>query len=231
MNTQAPRSATRLLVLIILCLASLFLLGGKLSPSIAKTLGRQELVDKIPTPVSIGIEIRTEKQKAFREPSLNLISEQNRDGTLPYRFLIPEGYVGWVRVDFDVASSPELPIEEGYYVFKFPKSGRLQTSSSDIVESRRNQFFYYSDKGKYLLKAGGPLDTRLVQEEFSGPGPGHLPPVPNRYRYIFIGPRTAFEKHRSLDTKLRPKEADGYPRVGAQTWLTQEDLEKMLPNH
>lgn len=153
---------------------------------------------------------------------------QNRDLTLPYRFLIPEGYVGWVRVDFDVATAPPLPIEEGYYIFKFPESGRLQTSSSDIVESRRNQFFYYSDRGTHLLKAGGPLNRRLVQEEFSGPGPGHFSPVPNRYRYIFIGPRAAFEKHRALDAQLRSKEEDGYPRVGAQRWLTQEELEKLL---
>jgi hypothetical protein len=158
-----------------------------------------------------------------------LIVGQNRNGTLPYRFLIPEGYVGWVRVDFDVASAPALPIEDGYYVFKFPTSGRLQTSSSDIVDSRRNQFLYYSEKGNYLLRTGGPLSTRMVQEEFSGPGPGHLPPVPNRYRYIFIGPKEVFETNRALDTQRRPKESDGYPKVGAQTWLTQEDLEKIIP--
>lgn len=153
---------------------------------------------------------------------------QNRDSSLPYRFLIPEGYVGWVRVDFDVASAPPLPIEEGYRIFKFTESGRLQTSSSDIVESRRNQFFYYSGRGTHLLKVGGPLNRRLVQEEFSGPGPGHLSPVPNRYRYIFIGPRDAFEKHRAQNPELRPKEEDGYPRVGAQTWLTEEELDKLL---
>lgn len=153
---------------------------------------------------------------------------QKRDLSLPYRFLIPEGYVGWVRVDFDVATAPPLPIEEGYRIFKFTESGRLQTSSSDTVDSRRNQFFYYSERGTHLLEVGGPLNRRLVQEEFSGPGPGHLAPVPNRYRYIFIGPRGAFEKHRALNPQLRPKEEDGYPRVGAQTWLTEEELDKLL---
>src|SRR6266550_392674 len=44
---------------------------------------------------------------------------QNRDLSLPYRFLIPEGYVGWVRVDFDVATAPPLPLEEGYRILKF----------------------------------------------------------------------------------------------------------------
>lgn len=147
--------------------------------------------------------------------------------TLPYRFLIPEGYVGWIRIDFDVAGAPEIPIEDGFYVFKVSKSGRLQTSSSDLVESTRNQFFYYSGATKYRIKLGGPLDGRLVQEEFSGPGSGHLPPVPNHYRYIFIGPLKALEAYRATDPKARPKEPDGYPRVGAQVWLTKEDIEKI----
>jgi hypothetical protein len=209
-------------MLITLCLASWFLFEGILAPATAHPSGKQ-LEDKIPTPVP-----KVRKEKAFGESS-TVLPGQDRNRTLAYRFLIPEGYVGWIRVDFDVAGAPELPIEEDYYIFKFPTSGRLQTSSSDIVESRRNQFLYYSDKGKYLLKAGGPLNTRFVQEEFSGPGPGHLPPLPNRYRYIFIGPRAAFEKHRALNTQLRPKESDGYPKVGAHTWLSQEDLAKLIP--
>src|ERR1700720_930593 len=99
-----------------------------------------------------------------------LIHGQNQRKSLPYRFLIPEGYVGWIRVDFDVPSAPELPIEDGYYIFKFSESGRLETSSNDIVESRRNQFFYYSGSLKYQLEIGAPISRRLVQDEFSGPG-------------------------------------------------------------
>jgi hypothetical protein len=229
MNTQLASFTRRLGLLLMLSFAMLFLLGAIPRSRIAHTSGKKELEDTSPTYAPIKIKILTEKEKAFKGTLPNLTFGQNRNGTLPYRFLIPAGYVGWVRVDFDVPGAPELPVEEGYYIFVFPKSGRLQTSSSDIVESRRNQFFYLSEKGKYLLRTGGPLNTRLVQEEFSGPGPGHLPPVPNRYRYIFIGPRDAFEKYRALDTRLRPKELDGYPKVGAQTWLTQEDLEKMIP--
>jgi hypothetical protein len=217
MNTHAILANRLFVLMITISLAELFLLGDVLCPSFAQTSKSQELSAKKREP------------KAYGERPPNFVFGQKPDGTQPYRFLIPEGYVGWVRVDFDVVGASELPIEDGYYVFKFPKSGRLQTSSSDLIESRRNQFFYYSDKGRYLIKAGGPVDTRLVQEEFSGPGPGHLPPVPNRYRYIFIGPTTAFESQRAIDTKLRPKELDGYPRVGAQTWLTEEDLEKIIP--
>ena len=145
---------------------------------------------------------------------------------VPYRFLIPEGYVGWIRVDFDVSGAPPVPIEGGFYIFKFSESGRLQTSSGDVVDSRRNEFFYYSTEGKYRLHDTGPIEQRLVQQEMSGPGPGHIAPVPNRYRYFFIGPADVFHRYQTSDTRLLPHEVDG-PKVGAQSWLTREDLVRM----
>lgn len=158
---------------------------------------------------------------------LTLISSHAQTRPLPYRFLIPEGYVGWIRVDFDVPGAPPLPIEDGFYIFKFPDSGRLQTSSSDVVESRRNEFLYYSNDGTYRLHEGGPLDRRLVQQEMSGPGSGQPAPIPNHYRYFFIGPTDVFHRYQASDKRLGPHEPDGGPRVGAQSWLTREDLIRM----
>ena len=153
------------------------------------------------------------------------IHSQTPRRVLRYRFLIPEGYVGWIRVDFDVSGAPPLPIGDGFYIFKFSESGRLQTSSGDVVDLR-NEFFYYSTEGKYRLRDTGPLEQRLVQQEMSGPGPGHLAPVPNHYRYFFIGPTDVFQRYQASDTRLLPHEVDG-PKVGAQSWLTPEDLVRM----
>jgi hypothetical protein len=155
------------------------------------------------------------------------IQSQTSLKTQPYRFLIPEGYVGWIRVDFDVSGAPPLPIEDGFYIFKFSESGRLQTSSGDIVESRRNEFLYYSTEGSYKLKVAGPIEKRMVHGEFSGPGPGHIAPVPNHYRYFFIGPTNVFDRDRASDQRLGPHEPVGYPKVGARRWLTHDDLVKM----
>ncbi|MDX6499505.1 MAG: hypothetical protein QOG23_2765 [Blastocatellia bacterium] len=155
--------------------------------------------------------------------SLSIPSQTGR--AHKYRFLIPEGYVGWIRVDFDVVAAPPLPMEGGFYIFKFPDSGRLRTSSSDVLD-RRNEFFYYSNDGKYPLSDAGPLDQRLVQEEMSGPGPGHIAPVPNHYRYFFIGPTDVWKRYQVSDKRLLPHELDG-PKVGAQSWLTQEELVRM----
>ena len=155
--------------------------------------------------------------------SLSVPSQTPR--ALKYRFLIPEGYVGWIRVDFDVVGAPSLPVEGVFYIFKFPESGRLRTSSADILD-RRNEFFYYSTHGKYPLNDAGPLEQRLVQEEMSGPGPGHIAPVPNHYRYFFIGPTDVWHRYQASDTRLLPHELDG-PKVGAQSWLSKEDLVRM----
>ena len=158
---------------------------------------------------------------------LTSISIHAQTRPLPYRFLIPEGYVGWIRVDFDVPGAPALPVEDGFYIFKFPESGRLQTSSGDVVESRRNEFRYYSTEGSYQLKVVGPIEKRMVHGEFSGPGPGHIAPVPNHYRYIFIGPTDVFDRYQASDQRLGPHESDGYPKVGAKSWLTRDDLIRM----
>lgn len=163
---------------------------------------------------------------SFQITSVSICGQTSRR-SLPYRFLIPEGYVGWIRVDFNVPGAPPLPVEDGFYIFKFSETGRLQTSSSDVVESRRNEFAYYSAEATYQLKIVGPIETRMVHGQFSGPGPGHIAPVPNHYRYIFIGPADVFERYQDSDTALLPHEADGYPKLGAQSWLTREELIRM----
>lgn len=146
---------------------------------------------------------------------------------LAYRFLIPEGYVGWIRIDFGISGTAPLPMQDGFYVFKISETGRFQTSSRDLLDSRRNEFFYYSGDTKYRLRQGGPREQRLVQVEFSGPGIGHRDPVPSRYRYIFIGPSDVFNKYQAADRSKDPTENDGYPKAGAQYWLTRDDLVAM----
>jgi hypothetical protein len=143
-----------------------------------------------------------------------------------YRFLIPEGYVGWVRVDFEVPGAPPLPVEGGYYILKFSDTGRIQTSSRDIPESWRDQFLYYSTERPYLLKlkVGGPPESIMVHGQFSGPGAGHRYPVPNPYRYYFIGPTDVYDRVEASDPRTAHQEPDGYPKVGPRSVLTREDL-------
>src|SRR5437764_15021636 len=46
------------------------------------------------------------------------------------RFLIPQGYVGMFRVDFECPGAPPLPREGSAYVIRIPPSRWLNTSSS-----------------------------------------------------------------------------------------------------
>jgi hypothetical protein len=66
----------------------------------------------------------------------------------------------------------------------------------------------------------------MVQEAFAGPDPNH-PEEIRPYRYIFIGPKEAFEQYQNTAPNLRAVETDGYPKIGAQRWLSQSDLVRM----
>jgi hypothetical protein len=144
---------------------------------------------------------------------------------LHHYFLIPEGYVGWIRVDFEVPGAPPLTVENGYYILRFSDTGRILTSSRDIL-GLQDEFLYYSTEKPYLLKlkTAGPPELRMVHGQFSGPGPGHKYPVPNPYRYYFIGPTDVFDRVDASDPSTTPRESDGYPKVGPQSFLNREDL-------
>lgn len=152
------------------------------------------------------------------------VGSQEKRRRLPYRFLIPEGYVGWVRVDFGVAGAPPLPAEDGYYVLKIPLTGRLKTSSSDMIV-RGEQYYYFSDDTKYRLKIDSQSPACMIQEHFMGPAPAYN--APNRYRYVFVGTIAEYEEYKSKDSVRREQKEDGYPKVGPLVFLTKEELERL----
>jgi hypothetical protein len=63
------------------------------------------------------------------------------------RFLIPEGYTGWIRVDFEVRGAPPLPMEDGQYILKIPPGGELRTSSAEQYGWAEDHYYYYSAQG------------------------------------------------------------------------------------
>ncbi len=70
----------------------------------------------------------------------------------PSRHLIPDGYVGWVKVYYNVKDAPALPIEDGYFLLKFPASGILKTSSAPEYGEASDEYYYYSDDTRRPLK-------------------------------------------------------------------------------
>jgi hypothetical protein len=77
------------------------------------------------------------------------------------RFLIPDGYVGWVRVEFQSSGAPPAPVENGEYVFQIPPSGLLKTSSPEQYGWAKDRYFYDSNNGARRLPDSGREQNRI----------------------------------------------------------------------
>jgi hypothetical protein len=79
----------------------------------------------------------------------------------PVRYLIPEGYVGWVEIRPDPAGTPVLI--DGFYVYKIPVGGRLTTPFADEEGWARDEYFYYAPDGaQTVLKQTGWGEGGLI---------------------------------------------------------------------
>lgn len=70
----------------------------------------------------------------------------------PEKWIIPENYTGWVRVDYAVAGAPQLPMEGMSYVVRMPQSGRLETSSPYNSSIDNNEYFSSTQHGLQKLE-------------------------------------------------------------------------------
>ena len=85
----------------------------------------------------------------------------------PLRFLIPSGYMGWVRVNYRVATAPPLPREGKYLLVKLTLDGTLQTSTDLPSGWGRDQFFYYSGNTRRALSNAGWCKGGMIWGEVS----------------------------------------------------------------
>jgi hypothetical protein len=88
----------------------------------------------------------------------------------PSRFLIPSGYVGWVRVEYRVPNAPPLGHEGKYQLVRIDKDGSVKTAS-DLPEGwGKDQFFYYAGRGRQPLSNAGWCKGGMIWDEASGTG-------------------------------------------------------------
>ncbi len=70
------------------------------------------------------------------------------DRSLPVsKFLIPAGYIGWLRVEYDVECSAPIPVEDGVRILRFAGATVLETSSSMPEDAAERQYLYYTADG------------------------------------------------------------------------------------
>ena len=99
------------------------------------------------------------------------------------RFLIPEGYTGWIRIEFEVQGAPPLPMEAGQYVLKIPSDGTLRTSSAEQYGWAKDHYSYYSAQGVRALPDSGPAEViwgKINGEESAASGK-------RKYEEFFVG--------------------------------------------
>jgi hypothetical protein len=90
------------------------------------------------------------------------------------RYLIPEGYSGWVCVTYAVAGKPPLPLEDGFRLVKFDGGGIVETSDSGMPGKLRDEFLFYSENG-----------TRPLNFSTEMGGGGTIASVDSPDRYTF----------------------------------------------
>ena len=124
------------------------------------------------------------------------------------KFLVPDGYVGWVRVEFQVAGVPAAPKQRGQPIFKIPSNGVLKTSSPEGYSRDGSEYYYDSDKGLHKLKADGRKGRfvwgRISGEETGSAGPRH-------YEEFFVGTEQQF-KEMAGEKEIGPRPVAASPK-------------------
>jgi hypothetical protein len=115
----------------------------------------------------------------------------NARNSLPrsLRLLVPEGYSGWVRVEFEVPGAPALPVEAGQIVLRIPPSGSLRTSSPEQYGWVKNSYLFYSGAGVLPLPDSGPGEHvwgKINGEESGSSGK-------KKYEEFFVGTEQQFK--------------------------------------
>lgn len=128
----------------------------------------------------------------------------------PTRYLIPQGYIGWLAIDFKVKAAQPLAIEDNRYLVRFPSTGRTETSSEvEYGVGPVDEYYYYSDKNRLPLELGGTNGQGMIWGEHNGSRYNSSNELTETYEAFFVG---TYDDYRSYGWCA--KEDDGYPKIG-----------------
>ena len=106
-----------------------------------------------------------------------------------WRFLIPEGYTGWVRVEFEIPGAPPLPEDGGQTVVRIPSSGSLKTSSPEQYGWAKDSYAFYSNAGVRPIPDFGA--GKLIWGKINGEASGSS--GKREYEEFFVGTQQQFK--------------------------------------
>lgn len=114
----------------------------------------------------------------------------------PIRYLIPDGYVGWVQIRHNEQGAPPLPFKNGFYLCRIPSDGVLPTSSGLEDGWARDEYFYYSSDGSLReLTNTGWGGGGIIWGELTGSQSSARGNANQIYEAFFVGTEDQF--HRS----------------------------------
>jgi hypothetical protein len=105
------------------------------------------------------------------------------------RFLIPDGYTGWIRIEFEVRGAPPLPIDHGEYTITIPADGVLRTSSVEQYGWARDRYYYHSGQNMRSLPDSGA--SAMIWGKLNGEAAGTS--GKQKYEEFFVGTADQFK--------------------------------------
>jgi hypothetical protein len=114
-----------------------------------------------------------------------------RNNEITFRIILPDQYVGWVRVDFAVKTPPPFD-SHNVLTFRIGKDGRCQTTSLMVYSvPTKYEFFYDTPAG---LK---PIRDDFVDHSTDAGGVTAQSDDPHYGTawYFFVGPKTYRTQH------------------------------------
>jgi hypothetical protein len=95
------------------------------------------------------------------------------DAVSPNLYLIPDGYKGWVRVEFDKDAGMETKSEDGYTVIKVNEEGVSKVKSTVTHEGwATNKYFYVTEGGERKELTPGEFIHGATEGRESKTNPG-----------------------------------------------------------
>ncbi len=94
----------------------------------------------------------------------------------PCVYEVPEGFTGWVLIEYENTNYPPLPKESGKLIFKIGKDGRFFTSSKMQEGGAKDEYYYVgnsrtpipetiSGKGGLIWGEGNGMTQKAGQKE------------------------------------------------------------------
>ena len=110
----------------------------------------------------------------------------------PSAYEIPEGFVGWVTIDYGQSDAPALPLKDDRRIFLISPDGHLATSSRILYGMSVNTYEYIGNPHRVLpqtIWGGGGM---IWAGEIVGPVPnGDESRVQERF---FVGTEAEYKK-------------------------------------